>query len=291
MSPSPRQNATVVPPIAADARATVALAVRGAHVGYGPSEILSNLDLDIPAGETTVLLGPNGCGKSTLLKAMARVLPLRGGSVTLDGENVHAMPTRAVARRLSLLPQGPVAPEGLTVRELVAQGRFPHQSLVRQWSREDADAVAEAMAAADVDGFADRSVADLSGGQRQRCWIAMVLAQRTPVLLLDEPTTFLDLKVQVELMTMLGGIVRDLGRTMVIVMHELNLAAAFADRLVLMRAGSIVAQGPVGAVFTDDRLREVFGLDATVLNDPESGRPVCVPRLATSGNAERLAAQ
>ena len=211
---------------------------------------------------------------------MARVLPVSAGRVLLDGEPVHATPTRDVARRLALLPQGPVAPEGLRVRELVAQGRFPHQSLLRQWSREDARTVEGAMAAADVAQFADRPVSDLSGGQRQRCWIAMVLAQETEVILLDEPTTFLDLKVQIDLMTLLRRIARDEGRTLVVVLHELNVAAAFADLLVMMKDGRIASQGPVGQAFTAEALADVFGLEASVLTDPESGRPVCVPRVA-----------
>ena len=256
------------------------LSVTRLATGYArAAPVLRALSLDVPAGALTVLVGPNGCGKSTLLKAMARVLPAWSGAVTLDGRPVHATPTRALARRLALLPQGPVAPEGLTVAELVAQGRFPHQTLLRQWSREDARAVRGAMAAADVAGFADRRVADLSGGQRQRCWIAMVLAQETDVVLLDEPTTFLDLRVQVEVMGLLSRVAREEGRTLVVVLHELNVAAAFADRLVMMRGGAVHTTGSVDDVFTEANLRAVFDLDAAVLRDPGSGRPVCVPRL------------
>lgn len=264
------------------------LAARRIGVGYGAGAVIDDLSLDVPQGEMTIIVGPNGCGKSTLLKAMARVLPLKRGEVLLGGRPIHKMRTRQVAAQLALLPQGPIAPEGLTVRELVAQGRFPHQSLIRQWSREDARAVDDAMAAANVTGFADRRVAELSGGQRQRCWIAMVLAQETDILLLDEPTTFLDLKVQVDLMTLLGGIARDRGRTLVVVMHELNVAAAFADRLVMMKAGKIVTEGPVADVFTAENLDLVFGLEATILVDASSGRPVCSPRIATD---RALAAQ
>ncbi|MEM8848919.1 MAG: ABC transporter ATP-binding protein [Pseudomonadota bacterium] len=257
-----------------------ALRVEDLSVGYGDIPVVQNLSLDVPEGALTAIVGPNGCGKSTLLKAMARVLRPSAGRVLLGNDPVHAMPTRDVAKRLALLPQGPVAPEGLRVRELVAQGRFPHQTLLRQWSREDARAVDAAMAAADVAEMADRPVDALSGGQRQRCWIAMELAQETPVLLLDEPTTFLDLKVQVDLMTLLRRIAQEERRTMVVVMHELNVAAAFADRLVMMRAGRIEAEGDVGHTFTEATLQQVFELDATVLTDPESGRPVCVPRIA-----------
>lgn len=256
------------------------LNAEGVCTGYGGQIIVHDVSLRVPSGALTVLVGPNGCGKSTLLKAMARVLPVAAGQVLLDGRPVHDTPTREVARRLALLPQGPIAPEGLRVRELVAQGRYPHQSLLRQWSREDARAVDWAMSAADVLQFADRPVSDLSGGQRQRCWIAMVLAQETEVILLDEPTTFLDLKVQVDLMMLLRRIAHEDGRTLVVVLHELNVAAAFADLLVMMKAGRIVAQGPVESAFTAEALADVFGLEASVLIDPASGRPVCVPVVA-----------
>lgn len=266
---------------AADQQAGARLLTRDAAVGYGGTPVVSGVTLAIPEGRITVLVGPNGCGKSTLLKGMARVLPLCGGEVLLDGRAVHLIPPREVAVKLALLPQGPIAPEGLRVRELVAQGRFPHQSLLRQWSREDARAVDAAMDAANVRKFADRSVADLSGGQRQRCWIAMVLAQETDVILFDEPTTFLDLKVQVELMSLLRRIAHGEGRSLVVVLHELNVAAAFADLLVMMREGRIVAEGPVGTVFTSEALKAVFDFDANVLTDPRSGRPVCVPEVAS----------
>ncbi|WP_208354327.1 ABC transporter ATP-binding protein [Pseudaestuariivita rosea] len=255
------------------------LRIEGIDVTYSDEWVIQNLSLNIPDGKLTAIVGPNGCGKSTLLKAMARVLPLRSGRVLLDRRAVHSIPTREVAKVMALLPQGPVAPEGLRVRELVAQGRFPHQSLIRQWSHEDADAVERAMQATDTVQFADRPVDALSGGQRQRVWIAMVLAQETPILLLDEPTTFLDLKVQVDLMTLLRRVAHDEGRTLVVVLHELNVAAAFADRLVMMKDGAVAAEGPVGDVFTEGNLAEVFGLDARVLIDPESERPICVPRI------------
>ncbi|WP_432256506.1 ABC transporter ATP-binding protein [Limimaricola sp. AA108-03] len=253
------------------------LRVAGVAVGYGDAPIVGDVSLDVPDGALTVLVGPNGSGKSTLMKAMARVLPVSSGEIRLDGRPIGAMPTREVAKRLALLPQGPIAPEGLRARELVAQGRYPHQSLLRQWSRRDAEAVEAAMQAADVIGFADRPVSELSGGQRQRCWIAMVLAQETDILLLDEPTTFLDLKVQVDLMRLLRRIAKEDGRSLVVVLHELNVAAAFADHLVMMQDGRILAEGHVERVFTAVNLRKVFGLEANVLRDPASGRPVCVP--------------
>lgn len=259
------------------------LVARGLRVGYGDRLVLDGVDFEAAPGELTVLVGANGCGKSTLLKTLARVLRPQAGEVLLDGRPLHAMPTREVARKLALLPQGPVAPEGLTVRELVAQGRFPHQSLLRQWSRDDAAAVERAMAAADVSAFADRPVDALSGGQRQRCWIAMVLAQGTEHLLLDEPTTFLDLKVQVDLMALLARIAREERRTVVLVLHEMNVAAAFADRVVMMKEGRIAAAGVPEEVVTSENLRHVFGLEADVVAAPRTGRPVCIPRTGASG--------
>lgn len=250
---------------------------RVVRAGYSNVDILSSVDLDIPEGQITILIGPNGSGKSTLLKALGRILPLRGGEVLLDGVNIHHLPTRQVAEKLGLLPQGPVAPDGLTVRELVSQGRFPHQSLLSQWSRRDEQAVAEAMNVTGVTEFADRPVDTLSGGQRQRCWVAMVLAQQTDLILLDEPTTFLDLKVQVDLMELLTALAHERGKTLVVVLHELSLAAAYADYLVMMRDGAILTAGRPDKVFTAERIAEVFDLNANVLRDPVSGRLVCVP--------------
>lgn len=249
----------------------------GLAAGYANVSILDDIDLTIADGQVTILIGPNGCGKSTLLRTMARILKPTRGNVLLDGKDIHTLNTRAVAARLGLLPQGPIAPEGLTVRELVAQGRYPHQSLLRQWTQADEDAVLGAMATAGITDFADRAIDTLSGGQRQRCWVAMVLAQETDLILLDEPTTFLDLKVQVDLMDLLTGLAHERGRTLVIVLHELSLAAAYADHLVMMKAGQIVAAGSPDDIFTADRLKHVFGLNANVLRDPACGRLVCVP--------------
>lgn len=246
-------------------------------VGYGETVILDDVDFHLEPGKLTVLLGPNGCGKSTLLKTLARTLSPRTGRVLLDGQDIHRQPTRAVARRLGVLPQSPNAPDGLSVRELVGLGRFPYQTLVRQWSRRDESAVTRAMEAADVSQFADRPVDSLSGGQRQRCWIAMVLAQETQWLLLDEPTTFLDLKVQVDLMELLESLCHQHGRTLLVVLHDLNLAAAYADELVLMRAGRIRYRGAPVDVFNEPALADVFGLRAQVLVDPANGRPFCIP--------------
>ncbi|MFI0471996.1 ABC transporter ATP-binding protein [Halomonas sp. HMF6819] len=250
----------------------------GLRVGYDVEPVLKGVDIAIEESRLTVLLGPNGCGKSTLLKTLARTLAPSAGQVYLDGKDIHQRPTREVAKRLGILPQGPVAPEGLSVRQLVSMGRFPHQGLWQKNSRQDEEAVREAMAYTDVGAFAERGVDALSGGQRQRCWIAMVLAQQTDLILLDEPTTFLDLKVQVDLLELLSRLAHEKSRTLLLVLHDLNLAAAYADCLVLMRDGHIVTQGAPGEVFTAENLKRVFELDAQVLQDPESGRPICVPR-------------
>ncbi|MEM1303054.1 MAG: ABC transporter ATP-binding protein [Pseudomonadota bacterium] len=268
---------------------TPELAATNLRVGYGDVTILKDVSLTIATGAITALVGPNGCGKSTLLKAFARILTPKAGQVTLDGTPIQNRPTRDVAKTMALLPQGPVAPEGLTVRELVAQGRFPHQTLLRQWSPGDQAAVERALQMTDLEDFAERPVHALSGGQRQRCWLAMVLAQDTPLLLLDEPTTFLDLKVQVDLMALLSRIVAEEGRTLLLVLHELNLAAAFADHIVMMRDGQIVAQGASQDVIRPEDLQAVFDLRSDVIADPKTGRPVCLPRTpesATPAQAE-----
>jgi len=248
------------------------------ELSYLNTKVIADLSIEITPAATNIIIGANGCGKSSLLKTLARVLAPDCGSVTLDGKDIHHSNTRQVAKKLGLLPQGPITPEGLTVRELVSQGRFPHQSLLRQWTREDEKAVAQAMEIADIVQFAQRQVDDLSGGQRQRCWIAMVLAQQTELILLDEPTTFLDLKVQVDLMNLLAKLVHDSGRTLLIVLHDLNLAAAYADKLIMMKNGQIVHHASVEQVFSSANLKQVFDLDVDILTDPRSGRPVCVPR-------------
>lgn len=252
------------------------LAARGVTVGYGGPAVIDAVDFAVAPGAMTVLVGPNGCGKSTLLKTLARILTPATGEVLLDGQPIRAIPTREVARHLALLPQGPVAPEGLTVRELVAQGRYPHQSFLRQWSAADTRAVDHALDLTALHPLAERPVESLSGGQRQRAWIAMTLAQETDLILLDEPTTFLDLKVQVDVMSCLAAIARA-GKTLVVVLHELNIAAAFADHLVMMREGRIVAEGRPDVVMTPAMLRKVFDLEAQIIADPATGRPVCIP--------------
>lgn len=250
----------------------------GISAGYDRKVILHDLSFRAEAGELTVLVGPNGCGKSTLLKSLARVLPLHSGRVMLGDQDVHQTPTRKMAQTLAFLPQGPVAPEGLTVRELVAQGRFPHQSLFRQWSRQDAHIIDTVLAQTALTELAERPLSDLSGGQRQRAWIAMVLAQDTPVVLLDEPTAFLDLKVQIDLLSLLQWIAHQQNRTVVVVLHDLNVAASFADRMVMVRDGTIVAEGAVEQVFNATNLKAVFELESAILRDPDTGRPICAPK-------------
>jgi len=252
--------------------------------------VISELSIEIAPAKTNIIIGANGCGKSTLLKTLARVLAPNSGTVTLDGKDIHNSNTRQVAKKLGLLPQGPITPEGLTVRELVSQGRFPHQSLLRQWTFEDESAVAQAMEIADILHFSHCQVDDLSGGQRQRCWIAMVLAQQTDLILLDEPTTFLDLKVQVDLMNLLAKLVHDSGRTLLIVLHDLNLAAAYADNLIMMKNGKIVHHASVAQVFNSANLKQVFDLDVDILTDPGSGRPICVPRYFSARNNFKVGA-
>ncbi|WP_435104420.1 ABC transporter ATP-binding protein [Arhodomonas sp. AD133] len=256
--------------------------------GYDERPVVHEVDFRVPDGQVTMLLGPNGSGKSTLLKTLARTLAPAQGRVLLDGTAIHRSSTREIARKLGVLPQGPSAPEGVTVRELVALGRFPHQHLWRQWTREDERAVNDAMATANVAAFADRPIDDLSGGQRQRCWIAMILAQETDLILLDEPTTFLDLKVQVDLLELLVRLAHDNGRTLLVVLHDLNLAAAYADVLVMMRNGRIVHSGTPETVFTAGNLRTVFDLEANVIRDPHSGRLLCVPALSSPAASRRI---
>ncbi len=267
------RQAPATPP----ARLAPRLTARNLRLGYGPQPVLHDLDLDIPTGQMTVIVGPNGCGKSTLLKALARLLPISEGEVQLDGAPIRDLPTRGVAQRLALLPQSPALPDGVTVRDLVAQGRFPHQGWLGRAHPDDGAAIDHALALTGLSDLAARPVTALSGGQRQRVWIAMVLAQETPLILLDEPTAWLDLRVQLDLMACLHRLTREAGRTLVLVLHELNLAAAFADHMVMLRAGRIVAQGTPEAVMTPDLLHQVFGLTASVIPDPQTGRPVCLP--------------
>ncbi|GAB92017.1 ABC transporter ATP-binding protein [Gordonia rhizosphera] len=253
------------------------LRARGLTVGYDDRDVVTDLDIDIPDAAITTIIGSNGCGKSTLLRALARLLPPRVGTVVLDGEDIHRMRPRTVARRLGLLPQNPVAPGGLTVADLVARGRHPHQRWYQQATPDDERAVAWAMAQTDTADLADRPVESLSGGQRQRVWIALALAQETDLLLLDEPTTYLDLAHSIEVLDLVHGLCTDHGKTVVMVLHDLNLAARYSDSLFVMRWGRIVAHGRPDEVLTPTLLEQAFGLRSVVVSDPVFSSPLIVP--------------
>ena len=270
---------------------TALLSTRDLVVGYEGRTVLDGLDLDLPADTFTVIVGPNACGKSTLLRTMARLLTPRRGAVLLDGAAIRDLPTRDVARRLGVLPQSPLVPEGITVADLVGRGRQPYQRWWRQWSAEDGRAVEEAMRLADVGALADRPVDTLSGGQRQRVWIAMTLAQDTDALLLDEPTTYLDLAHQVEVLDLLHRLRAERGRTVVAVLHALNQAARYAGHLIAMRDGAVVAAGEPREILTADLVRDVFGLDCVVVPCPVSGAPLVVPALTQTGSTHAAPAQ
>jgi len=245
-------------------------------LSYDQRVVTQGLDVSIPDGSFTVIVGPNACGKSTLLKGLARLLKPKAGTVFLDGEPISGYSAKQVAHRLGMLPQTPIAPNGITVGDLVARGRYAHQSLLRQWSREDEAIVGEALRLTETLELSGRFVAELSGGQRQRVWLAMVLAQQTPIMLLDEPTTFLDIAHQIEVLDLCADL-HDQGRTLVAVLHDLNLACRYADHLIAMRAGAIVAEGHPSEVVTAELVQQVFGMDCRVIADPETGTPLVVP--------------
>jgi iron complex transport system ATP-binding protein len=246
-------------------------------LGYGDRVVVDGVDVHIPTGKVTAVVGANACGKSTLLRGLARLLRPRAGSVLLDGERIHELPTREVARRLGLLPQSPVAPAGITVADLVGRGRAPHQSWWQQWSADDERAVQQALHVTDLTGHADVAVDELSGGQRQRVWLAMALAQQTEVLLLDEPTTYLDLAHQMDVLELVSDLQRRHGRTVVMVLHDLNHAARYADHIIAMRDGAIVAAGAPAQVLTERLVEHVFGLACRIVTCPVSGAPLVVP--------------
>ncbi|MGJ7441810.1 ABC transporter ATP-binding protein [Aquipuribacter sp. MA13-6] len=247
------------------------------RLGYDGTEVVRGLSVSVPTGRVTCVVGANACGKSTLLRGLARLLQPTGGRVVLDGADIRRMRTRDIATRLGILPQSPTAPDGITVADLVARGRYPHQSWLRQRGAEDEAAVAAALVATGTLDLAERSVDELSGGQRQRVWIAMTLAQGTDLMLLDEPTTFLDLAHQVEVLDLLADLNADEGRTVVLVLHDLNQAARYSDHLIAMKDGRVVAEGPPADVVTEALVLQVFGLDCRVVPDPVTGTPMVVP--------------
>lgn len=256
------------------------------RLGYGQSVIVPDLSLRVAGQKVTSIIGPNGCGKSTLLRALARLLPTQGGQIQLYGQALHALHGREIARRLAILPQGPTAPEGLSVEELVWFGRHPHQGSPLQQLRpvrreEDREAVAWALDQTGMRVFASRPLEALSGGQRQRAWIAMSLAQQTDILLLDEPTTYLDPAHQLEVLHLAQRLNREQGKTVVMVLHDLNQAVRYSDEIIAMKSGEVYAQGPSGEVLTHELLRDVFGLRGHLLEDPDTGRPFVIPYALT----------
>jgi iron-siderophore transport system ATP-binding protein len=257
---------------------TARLTATDLTLAYDSRTVVQGLSLQIPDGEFTVIVGPNGCGKSTLLKALSRTMRPAAGQVMLDGRPIASYRSKEVARELALLPQTPIAPDTITVRDLVARGRFPHTTLLRQWSTADERAVQSAMEETETTQLADRPVSELSGGQRQRVWLAVVLAQQTQIVLLDEPTTFLDIGYQYEVLELCSAL-QNSGRTFVAVLHDLNQAARFATNLIVMADGAIVASGHPNDVMTEATVSSVFGLNCRVIDDPETGSPLVVPRV------------
>ncbi|HEY9828348.1 MAG TPA: ABC transporter ATP-binding protein [Stenomitos sp.] len=254
-----------------------ALSASNLTLAYEGKVVIKSLDLAVPAGQITIILGPNGCGKSTLLKAMGRLLKPKGGEIYLGAQAIRNLSTKAIAKRLSLLPQSPTAPEGLTVAELVAQGRYPHKRWLQHWTKDDAREIDRALALTQMREFAHCALDNLSGGQRQRAWIAMTLAQNTEIMLLDEPTTYLDLAYQMEILDLLYDLNKQEKRTIVMVLHDLNQACRYADFLVVLQSGKIYDQGSPRQVMNEQMLDEVFGVDSRIVNDPVAGTPMCIP--------------
>ncbi|MEM9635424.1 MAG: ABC transporter ATP-binding protein [Pseudomonadota bacterium] len=253
------------------------LRTKSLSLGYQDREIIRDLDLSLPSGKSTAILGPNGCGKSTLLRALARLMRPQKGNVFLGDIDVHAVNTRSLARQLAILPQSPLAPDGIKVGELVRRGRTPWRGFLAPWTKADTDACAASLAAVGMTEFGERPLAELSGGQRQRAWIALVLAQQTPILLLDEPTTFLDLPHQLEILSLLQKRNREAGTTVISVLHDLNLAARFSDHIVLFGPDGLVADGPPETVIAAENLKKSFGLEARIMPDPGTGKPMVIP--------------
>lgn len=245
--------------------------------GYENKTVIHEVSLAIPSNKISVIIGANACGKSTLLKTLARLIKPTSGKITLDGRPISKIPSKELARIVGLLPQSPIVPEGISVADLVGRGRFPHQSLFSGWTKKDYESVAEAMEIMNITELANRNIDELSGGQRQRVWIAMALAQQTDILFLDEPTTFLDITYQVEILDLLTDLNQKYGTTIVMVLHDINLAARYADYIFAMHEGNLVAEGEPSVVITDTLIKEIFGLNCTVIKDPVSGSPNVVP--------------
>jgi iron complex transport system ATP-binding protein len=254
-----------------------AISTEGLSLGYGETMIIDELNVSIPKGEITVFIGSNGCGKSTLLRSLARLMKPMGGSVLLEGHSIAKLPTKEVAKQLAILPQGPEAPEGLTVHQLVKQGRYPYQNWLKHWSKQDEEAVNRALKSTKMEDLADRTVDSLSGGQRQRAWIAMTLAQETDIILLDEPTTYLDMTHQIEILDLLFDLNEKEQRTIVMVLHDLNLACRYAHHLVAIKDKSIYAEGRPETVINCDLVKNVFDMNCQVTTDPLFGTPLCIP--------------
>ncbi len=253
------------------------LSTRDLTAGYGSRTVLSDLDFTIPDGSFTAIIGPNACGKSTLLRSLSNLLAPRGGQILLDGQNIATLPPKQLAQQVGILPQSPLAPEGITVRRLVSFGRHPYRTLLGGWTTEDQRAVDDALSSTSLTGLANRLVDELSGGQRQRVWIALALAQDTNLLLLDEPTTYLDLAHQIDILNLCAELNQE-GRTLVAVLHDLNLAIRYATHLVAMKGGAIVAEGSPSGIVTAELIDEVFGIPALVVEDPETGKPLVIPK-------------
>ena len=247
------------------------------HSGYDNKTILQNINIEIPSNKISVIIGSNGCGKSTLLKTLAKLIKPSNGSIALDGKDISKIPPKKLARILGILPQSPIVPEGITVSDLIGRGRYPHQSLFSGWTKKDYEAVAEAMKIMNVTEYANLDIDELSGGQRQRVWIAMALAQQTDILFLDEPTTFLDITYQIEILDLLTDLNRKHGTTIVMVLHDINLSARYADHVFALKNGQLISEGSPKEVITDSLVNEIFDLDCIVMDDPISNTPLVVP--------------
>ncbi len=269
---------TSAPSQPSETRSTSRLKAQGLSLNYPGKAVSSGMSLEIKDGTFSVIIGPNGCGKSTLLRGLCNLLPPSAGHVLLDGRDIARLPSRELAKQVGLLPQSAQAPSGITVADLVSRGRYPHQGPFRQYSVDDERIVARSMKAAGIQDLAHQSVESLSGGQRQRVWVALVLAQETPILLLDEPTTYLDIAHQLELLSLLGNLNREGGRTIVAVLHDLNQACRYADHLIVMKDGGVVTEGSPADLMTSELLQQVFGLDAIIIDDPISHTPLIVPK-------------